>query len=453
MDNSFSVGFGRKTVNPEESIPLCGFGNDPQRYNTAITEDICVTCVAVSDAEGNTILMVGMDLAVSHDSLCEELLQKIGEKTGIPKERIYLSATHSHAAPSIGMTVCECIRKYRKSFIDGAVEAAEEAIADRKAARIFVGSIETENMNFIKHYKARDLATGEISYIGDQFGTEKGKTLLEHATIADKTMHVVRFARDGGKDVVMANFRAHPHFRGGYKKYDLSSDYIGAFRMALEAMYDCHAVYFQGACGNINSSSRMPSERRFTTCRSYGTGLAAYAVECIEKRMHEVKAGGIKTARFTVYGEINDSMSGLVKEAAEIERVWNTTFDRAKCDDMSLPLGIRSPYHASAIVANSKRTKEIEGKMLLNVVSIGEELAFATFPGEMFDSISVRIEENSPFFTTLMLCYSTHHVGYLPSAAAYKYTSYETDITRFRAGTGEMVADTVVAELKKLKEE
>ena len=89
--------------------------------------------------------------------------------------------------------------------------------------------------------------------------------------------------------------------------------------------------------------------------------------------------------------------------------------------------------------------------MILNAVSIGDEFAFVTFPGEMFDSISVRMEENSPYFTTMMLGYCYHHLGYLPSAVAYKYTSYETDITRFAPGTGEMVADKHVEMLRELK--
>ena len=89
--------------------------------------------------------------------------------------------------------------------------------------------------------------------------------------------------------------------------------------------------------------------------------------------------------------------------------------------------------------------------MVLNAVTLGKELAFVTFPGEMYDTLSVRIEDNSPFKTTLMLGYCYHHIGYLPSAAAYKYGSYEVDVTRFAPGTGETVADTYVEMLKELK--
>ena len=55
------------------------------------------------------------------------------------------------------------------------------------------------------------------------------------------------------------------------------------------------------------------------------------------------------------------------------------------------------------------------------------------------------------FAMTMMMGYCHHHIGYLPSAVAYKYTSYETDITRFAPGTGESVADQFVEMLRELK--
>ena len=73
--------------------------------------------------------------------------------------------------------------------------------------------------------------------------------------------------------------------------------------------------------------------------------------------------------------------------------------------------------------------------------------------GELFDSLSVRMEDGSPFKTTLLLGYCYHHINYLPSMAAFKYGSYEVDTTRFKPGTGEEVADTYVQMLKELKEQ
>lgn len=446
----FKVGYNRQTVNPSEPIPLQGYSNEPQRLHKAITEDICVTAVAYSDGE-TTVLTIGCDLCTILEPIATTGRQRVCAATGLPEDRVFIAGTHSHSAPAIARQDFDCIVRYTEQFFIGLETAAKAAIADLKPAKMFAGSIETEKLNFVKHYKMRDNKTGEITCIGDQYGTEAGKTYIDHMTKADPTLHIVKFTREGGKDVVIANFRAHPHFTGGYTKYDLSSDYIGAFRLAFEAMYDCHCVYFQGACGNLNSSTRMSGERRYTTCRSYGMGLAASAYECMIKHLKEVNPGPIKTKQVKFYADINHTMNHLADVGQRIWGMWRETYDKKKCEEEAAPYGIHSIYHAWAIYANSTRTREEHGLMVLNAVSLGDELAFVTFPGELFDSLSVRMEDGSPFKTTLLLGYCYHHINYLPSMAAFKYGSYEVDTTRFKPGTGEEVADTYVEMLKELK--
>ena len=447
----YHVGYNRQIVNPDASIPLTGYSTEAVRFHTAITEDICITCVAFSDGT-TTVLAIGVDLCTLRDDVSHKFRELVAQATGLPETHIFIAATHTHSAPSMHNDEYESVRDYVAKFAQNLQIAAKEAIADLKPAKVFAGSIETHNLNFVKHYKMRDQVTGEVSCIGDCYGTEKGKIYIDHMTKADPTLHIVRFQREGGKDVVLANFRAHPHFTGGSKKLDLSSDYIGAFRMALEAMYDCHAVYFQGACGNINASSRLPGERRYTTCRSYGAALAASALECLGRCMKEVTPAPIRTKQVTFYAEIDHTMNHLAEEGERIWKLWKETYDSALVRQECEPLGISSQYHAWCITANAKRTKEKDGWLILNAVTLGEELAFVTFPGELFDSLSVRIEDNSPFQTTLLFGYCYHHRNYLPSMAAFKYGSYEVDTTRFLPGTGEQVADTYVEMLKELKE-
>lgn len=451
MEHKLFAGYARQVVEPTESIPLGGYSNELKRFHTAMTEDICITSLALSDENDSTILMIGADICTVSLPIAEPARERVSAATGLPQDRIFIAATHTHSAPGLAKQELECIRKYTEQLICAMADTAVAAMADRKPAKMQAGSIETQGLNFIKHYKVRDNETGELSVLGDQYGDSKGKTIIEHMTQVDPTLHVVRFTREGGKDIVLANFRAHPHFTGGYKKYDLSSDYIGAFRMALESMYDCHAVYFQGACGNVNSSTRIAGERRYSTCRSHGTGLAAATLECLGRCMKDVTPGPINTRQVKVYGEINKPDETLAEAARMVRKVWEETYDRQLCVDKGWDLGIHSPYHAGALLANLKRTKEEDGWMILNAVTLGQELAFVTFPGEMYDAISVRMEDGSPFATTLMLGYCYHHIGYLPSAVAYKYGSYEVDVTRMAPGTGETVADTYISMLKELK--
>ena len=108
-------------------------------------------------------------------------------------------------------------------------------------------------------------------------------------------------------------------------------------------------------------------------------------------------------------------------------------------------------YLANPHSPSNMKLEDKDVRMTVNAVSIGDEIAFVTFPGELFDALGVRMEENSPYKTTMLLGYSHHHVSYLPSMVAYKYTSYETDITRFAPGEGEKLADVYVQMLNQLK--
>ena len=451
MEHKLFAGYARQVVEPTEPIPLAGYSNELKRFHTAMTEDICITSVALSDENDNTILVIGADICTVNAPIAEPARKRVSEATGIAEDHIFITATHTHSAPGLAKQELPCIQKYTEQLIVAMAETAVAAIADRKPASMKTGSVETKNLNFIKHYKAIEPATGKLHVLGDQYGSAAGKVYQDHMTQVDPTLHVVQILREGGKPIVLANFRAHPHFTGGYTKYNLSSDFIGAFRMALEAMYDCHALYLQGACGNVNSSTRMSAERQFATCRSHGTALAAYVLECLGRHMTDVELAPITTKQVEFYGQIKQIDKTLEESARKILALWHETYDRALCAETGEPLGIHSPYHAMALVGILDRIKPKDGRMVLNAVTLGKELAFVTFPGEMYDTISMRMEDSSPFRTTLMLGYCYHHIGYLPSSAAYKYGSYEVDVTRFAPGTGETVADTYVEMLRELK--
>ena len=75
MENAFRVGYSRVVVNPEESVPLGGMGNMLQRFHTRITDDICVTCVAITDHKDETIMIIGLDFVHSYTEVTDPMRQ------------------------------------------------------------------------------------------------------------------------------------------------------------------------------------------------------------------------------------------------------------------------------------------------------------------------------------------------------------------------------------------
>lgn len=446
----FSVGYSRVNMDPLESVALDGYGNPTTRYCQEITDSIYSTATAVCDGEGNIAVLLNADIISVPESLTAEVREAITESTGIPGSNIVISGTHSHSVPSLSSVSEANARQYTRTY-ECMVQSIQEALLDMKpVTSVSTGSIEATGLNFIRHYTMEDNTTGEVTVVGDNFGSTTGKTYTGHTADADPTMHLVRFTREGGQDVVMINWRAHPHFTGGSSVFNLSSDYIGPFRQAFEDQTGALFIYYQGAAGNVNEKSRISQENSTTDYRVYGALLADYAMEALDNNMTEVEPGTVEVAVTDVYGDINKTMNAYYYEAKGVQVVWSETNNFSQAVAAGTSGVIRSPYHANAIVANYSRTKEKDGKMELTGIAIGDYLAFVTFPGEAFDTISEYVEENSPYSMTLFIGYANHHIGYLPNRYAFSYTSYETDITRFVEGTDEIVQSAYVELLEGL---
>lgn len=447
----FQVGFSRVIMNPQTSAPLTGFGNEAHRYFTNVMDDITCSAIAVSDAYGNHYIWMTSDLMSISDSITSMTRKFVSQKTGIPENNIINAVTHTHSAPTPTRSDLLNSTEYLPIIIQKQTEAAINALKDRKPAQVYVGSVETERMNFLRHLYHTTL-TGERKYFGDNFGVPVFDDTTQMVHEPDATMHMLRFVREGDKDIILSNFRAHSHFTDGLNAYNLSADCWASFREALEDRTGAHVAFFQGAPGNVNANTRLPLLQRTTDMRTYGNYLAEHALDGLENNMRKIEDPRIEYKMLTISHEINHSMNHLYAQAKEISTIWAQTGNKADINHLLTQdgTGIRSPYQASAIVANFTRTTDKHGQMTIRAVSLSEDFAIYALPNELFDELSVYGEENSPFETTMFFGYADEYFGYLPSAAAYEYTCYETDITRYANGSGEKTMEVVLEMLNEL---
>lgn len=445
----FSVGYCRVNITPEERVALGGYSNPAFRTLENILDDMYATAVAFSDGLGNTVIMINTDLLRSYQNYNPETAARIEEATGVPAEQVIITCNHSHSVPDLSYDAPETER-YRNMVYDRIVQAAIDAMADRKPAALYTGSIEAEGLNFVRHYWAENIYTGERVMITDNFGDATNTKYVGHAAEADPTLHMIRIVREGCKDILFVNWRAHPHWTGGSTVYDLSSDFVGPFRDALEEMSGADVVYFQGAAGNINEKSRINEENKSTDYHAHGYYLAEYAYECYQNNLTEADSGEIKFIHVDYMGTIREKPDyALVVKAKEVSAIFSQTGSSAQAlngVDRSL---IHSVYHASALTGHYTRTAEA-GKINMNAVSIGDAIGFVTYPGEAYDTIAANVEAQSPFDFTVFLGYAQEHIGYLPNELAWEYGSYEVDITRFAKGVDKDVEAQYLTMLEEL---
>lgn len=443
------AGFARVNITPEEPMPMGGYSNATRRLHQNVLDDLYVTAIALTDAQNETILLMNWDGVRSYTQTQEAVRTLITQETGIPEEHIFLGCTHTHSAPEMSNSH-EATQRYNAFVIEKAVLCAQQAMADRRPANMSAGTIEAEGLNFVRHYMTT-LDDGTVEYFGDSFGTATYNETTRHTTQADPTMFMLHFDTKNGKDMVLINWRAHPHFTGGTSRYDLSSDWIGPFRDAFEYMTDVNMLYFNGAAGNINEKSRIGSENTVTDYKAYGKALADYAIALMESNLEAVQVDKIQTKQTMFEGQVNKSMSHLYYPAKELQAYWSAGATATQIREMGAQYGIRSIYHANAIV-NNKNREDTELREL-NAILLGDQVSMVTAPNELFDTNAVWLEENSPTKYTLTLGYTNGHHGYIPSAFAWEHTSYETDITVFVAGTAEKYQECFLQMLNEMTQQ
>ena len=315
---TFDVGYAKVDINPYADgtgedqtlagIPLGGGAQTTTRLSNGKIDDngdgvvdekdgIFVTCIAITDHNGKTVLLISCDINNTYAPFFDPARQKILEKfadQGVETDRILVNASHSHSAPllkanySSGFDFSDAYNAYRERLIDKVVEAAEIALADRAPATMYKGKIDasesnaasdgvvgdtlnklrTENQimplavegersyNGIRHYQiTMESPNGKkLTYVcGDNFNLyrKEGSTATEdgvfytvtetkEVSVVDDTMEIVKFEfEDETKlPIAMINWRAHAAIAKGTSEgayYKVSGDFINSLRYTLES--------------------------------------------------------------------------------------------------------------------------------------------------------------------------------------------------------------------------
>ena len=437
--STIKLGYARIDITPTEPVPLRGYGNTSVRIHENVLDPLYATCLAFEDDKGEKALIFAMDLCSLMTTYVAEIQDDLCAAVGLPPERVLCSCTHNHSSPDLANPEQETIPRYIAFLKKQMIAVAKEAMADVKPATAQIGRTHTNGMNFVRRYVMVD-----GTYAGDNYGRFKDNTIAFHESEVDNCLQLVKFIREGGKDVVIANFQMHPHRTGGYRKPDVSADITGAMREAYEEKTGCLFAYFTGGSGNVNGHSRIKTENVTPDYKSHGQALAEYALEVT---FRDVKLGQLKAASKVLDAPINHDEDHLLPQAQEIDKLWKETKDQALCKPLLEKYGFNSVYKAGALIARVKlpETKQIP----MWTLSMGD-VAFVGAPYEMFDTNGLQIKDASPFRMTFIMTLTNDGYGYMPSKLGFEHGGYSADTCRFKPGIGELLAENYIALLESM---
>ena len=98
----FKAGFARVDATPPLGIPIVGYFH--KRVADGVLDPLNVECVAVSDGTNSALIYCVDDLGLG-PVFTKKAFTAITAATGVPRERIYIHATHTHTGPATWTSV------------------------------------------------------------------------------------------------------------------------------------------------------------------------------------------------------------------------------------------------------------------------------------------------------------------------------------------------------------
>lgn len=240
-------------------VPLSGYGGRKGAPATGIHDSLFVKAIAIEVNE-KIMVFVGSDLLIMPPDVSNLSDKTVAEKTGLTRENIFYSATHTHSGPGAwsGGAVGEMFagefnpnvvawlsRQVSKTII--------EAVENLKPGKIGIGN-----------FRAREFVKNRL--VGDE------------GTVNDDFLMIVA-EQPGEKKVIMGSYDAHATTLGD-SNMEISADYPGYWQRKLEANGFDMAVFFAGSVGSHGYRSKGEG---FEKPKYMGEALADSTIKYAQK--------------------------------------------------------------------------------------------------------------------------------------------------------------------------
>jgi neutral ceramidase len=428
-------------ITPPRGCPMAGYYSVRGAEGT---HDPLHAKALVVEKDGVRVALVVLDLISTTRGLVEEARTLIEKATGIPGKNVMISATHSHTGPVLwGRTQrdevlggsSQIARAYIKDLPAKIAESVKKAAAARKPARALFAAGQEEGLAFNRRFH---MADGSVGWNPGK----KNPKIVRPAGPTDPTVPVVLFETldNVPKPIaVYVNFAMHLDTVGGLY---YSADYPYTLSKALAAALGDEVVtlFATGTCGDINhinTDSDKPQKGHGEAAR-IGTRLAAEVLRALEK----VKPAADGPLR------VSSAMIDLSPAPVTSDEVAAAKLVIADVQAAKKPapkfLDQVQAFKAVDVAARLGKPFAVE----VQVISLGDDLAWVSLPGEIFVELGLQIKRGSPFKQTMIAELANGAVGYIPNRVAYPQGNYEVMSSRVAEGSGEKLVDEALRQLR-----
>ncbi|MDR0335871.1 MAG: hypothetical protein LBI18_02160, partial [Planctomycetaceae bacterium] len=455
----FKAGASCIDITPQKFPVIVNGGFFPQIVET-VQDPLYARCLMLQN-DKEQIVFVVVDSCYIPLPIAEEMKRRIHEKTGIPQNRLMISATHCHSAPSLGrIHASEPDNDYITFLPDKIVETV--IVAQRNLVPAKIGWAVGNDPNNV--YCRRFLMKKGTAQTNPFGGTKNDRAQMNPGVnnpnkIArtgpvDTAVSIISVLSKENKPLALfANYSTH---YAGVKSGVLSGDYFGVFAEQVKQK-------IAEKIGNNTASNTTFNQMsdQFVGMMSNGTSGDANCIDFLNpNRKFDYQSVGRETAEAAMAVWSNIEYFDYVPLAMTEKRITlsnrlptSEEIQAAKDHLATLPEGklktIADIYaRNTTLMVDHPKTSEIP----IQAMRIGE-LGVTALPGEIYGITGLEIKARSPFQPTINIGLANGYFGYIPPPEQHAlggYNTWRNQTTCLEVDAETKIKNTVIELLKAL---
>lgn len=380
----------------------------------------------VLDDGGMMLAMVVVDTLGLARVAVDEAKAMASTRCGIAQDKILVSATHTHSAPSSNSTNgTPQAMAYRKILVEGIAESIARAHGALRPAAVGVAvqPLPEEVFNrrwFLKPDKMPLNPFGKMDKVKMNPGTSAD--VLDHPAGPTDPDITVLSVQDAKRKPLALYANYSLHYVGGVPKATVSADYYGEFARLmpsrLGAGADFVAMMSNGTSGDINNipflATRPPREpfEQIRIIAQKAADTTWHAWKSIDAYNPNARLG---MSQREVTLRLRHPTADEVAAAKAVLAV------KDKDEQAKLPRLAENYARSTLAAAARPETLAVQ----LQALRIGD-LAVCGIPFETFAEIGLELKKRSPFPRTMVIGLANARHDYLPTPEQHKLGGYET---------------------------
>ena len=439
----YKIGLYEKEITPLFGNSLCGY------FNTRLTDGVIDKTFAKSvviEDDAKTVAILAVDACFVSDELVNYVCKKVNKYTGIARENVTVSATHSHTAGPCNLGELGADDKLDGLYLEWLYNACADTIIlayqSRENAKIKLAEGEVNGISFCRNYVLKSGTVRTNPGVGNP-------DIVEPFGQSDPYLPVLLFENESGKKLgLLYSFANHQDSVDGTKASgDWSS--IVSYRMKDAFGRDFISVMVYGTAGNINQVDVNNKDKDYNpiSCHKYlGNAVADGIFKALE---NVAELDGQISVAFTTKLYENRVMSQ--EEIKEQQAVLDRTPlpDDMKLDASSPKELFDACTARRALIHTMTETKYY--KVTFQIIKIGKVMIFA-LPGEVFSQFGFKIKSAFKDNVCVFDCLANNRWSYMPTEECYLPELYESlyGSSKYKAKDVTDIFDTFIELGKKM---